>query len=217
MGKNRSGLAILAAAGAALLFLTGCGGPEDRETAAGGFELGYETGSAYRDAKGDGQKDYVLAEYNGFQVTSNMVEYNMEMDGLSGAGERYRDQIVEDILKGRMFYEEAVAQGYGATEEQIDLLIEGVEESYQIPSGKELLDGYLEGAGLTFEEYLETIRDQASEMLAKLNFSDAIMREYCQEKGIEYTGTNMPPEVTEAVEAQKDELYEKLKGQVIFY
>ncbi len=171
----------------------------------------------------DGEKgNGVVAEFGDFQVTAEMVENNRELDIRNaevqpGYKIRSEEEIIEDMLKGQMLYLEALEKGYAATQEQIDSLVEGVYTSYELPDGKKLIDGYLAESGLSYDEYVSKVRELAPYMLAKLNFSDAIMREYCEEHGIEYTGANMPREVTESVGKYKDELYELHKSEVKFY
>ena len=80
-----------------------------------------------------------------------------------------------------------------------------------------MIDDYLRGSGLTFDEYILLIEEQAPYILAKLNLSDAIMREYCEEHGLEYTGVNMHKEVSGAVLKYEDELYEKYSSEVQYF
>lgn len=48
-----------------------------------------------------------------------------------------------------------------------------------------MLDMFLIGAGITFDEYLQLLREDAPAVIAKQKLLDAVGMEYCDANGIE--------------------------------
>ena len=85
------------------------------------------------------------------------------------------------------------------------------------PEGKEGIDAYCASAGITYEEYVENLRDQAPRVLAKGKLKEAIAEEYCQSHGLTYDRLNTPQEALDAVEEYMSNLLELHKEEITYY
>ena len=89
--------------------------------------------------------------------------------------------------------------------------------AYAMPEGKEGIDAYCASAGITYEEYVENLRDQAPRVLAKGKLKEAIAEEYCQSHGLTYDRLNTPQEALDAVEEYMSNLLELHKEEITYY
>lgn len=104
------------------------------------------------------------------------------------------------------------------TEEEVEQYIqETVYAAYAMPEGKEGIDAYCASAGITYEEYVENLRDQAPRVLAKGKLKEAIAEEYCQSHGLTYDRLNTPQEALDAVEEYMSNLLELHKEEITYY
>ena len=134
-----------------------------------------------------------------------------------GTGSSDRE-IVDDILKNVILQEEAEQRGLMPTEEEVEqYLQETVYAAYAMPEGKEGIDAYCASAGITYEEYVENVRDQAPRVLAKGKLKEAIAEEYCQSHGLTYDRLNTPQEALDAVEEYMSNLLELHKEEITYY
>lgn len=187
----------------------------------------YQAGQIFRDANDTGgaglldNSGGIVAEYNGHKITAGMVDYYKKMNLIRNEedAQNYQTdrQVIEKIVESIVLLEEAERRGFGATEQEIEDLANATREAYALPEGKEYLDEYCAGAGITVEEYFAYVRDQAPRMLARQKLKNAIGQEYCAEHGLEYTKVNPPAEMTEAVENFIEELLEQHKDEIIYH
>ena len=174
----------------------------------GGMEMGAQYGEAHEDS----DSSQVLVSYKGESITQSMIDDKKALGDSRSDGE-----IMTQILIGMLLLEEAERRGLAATEAEIQEMVDMAKEAYTIPEGKELLDDYCTGAGITLEEYYELLRSQAPTIIAKQKLMDAIGQEYCQEKGIPFTKVNQPPEVQEAVDDYIAQLLETHQDEVEYF
>lgn len=125
---------------------------------------------------------------------------------------------MDDILKNVILQEEAEQRGLMPTEEEVEqYLQETVYAAYAMPEGKEGIDAYCASAGITYEEYVENLRDQAPRVLAKGKLKEAIAEESCQSHGLTYDRLNTPQEALDAVEEYMNNLLELHKEEITYY
>lgn len=82
---------------------------------------------------------------------------------------------------------------------------------------KESIDSYCASAGLTYEEYVQSVREQAPKTITKAKLEEAVAREYCDANGIEFDSMNPSQEVRDAVAAYKADLLERNRNQIHYY
>ncbi len=183
-----------------------------------------ELGSYYAEAvdQENSETDVVMAVYKEKTVTKSVVEYQRKaQEALAGKPEGTGSsdrEIVEDILKNVILQEEAEQRGLMPTEEEVEqYLQETVYAAYAMPEGKEGIDAYCASAGITYEEYVENLRDQAPRVLAKGKLKEAIAEESCQSHGLTYDRLNTPQEALDAVEEYMNNLLELHKEEITYY
>ena len=158
----------------------------------------------------------VVAKYNGEEILSSVVEYYKSLHNLGKTEEEYvtDTEIIHSIIENLMMVEEAQRQGCGATQTEIDNMVANTVRAYSIPEGKEMLDSYLKGVGITFDEYLEIVKEQAPRVIARQKLIDAVGRKYCEENGMEFTKVNPPAEMVAAQEAYIANLFDQNKHKI---
>lgn len=166
-----------------------------------------------------GEKGKVLAVYNGHEVTAAVVEYQHKMNSLLFELRNETDlEVVNRIITGIMLAEEAERLGIAATQEEIDAFIENMHSAYQHPDGKEMIDDYCEGAGLTVEEYFKITDEQVPGMIARNKLRNKYHQEYCEENGIDCPPGTTTLEIQAAVETRiKEELFDKYKHNIQYF
>lgn len=187
---------------------------------AGGGDVNFLMGRYYQAAKEDDSSE-VLATYKDQKVTRAMVTYQMNMNIMRSeqvAQEWDTDlKVVNNLIEGMILLEEAERLGLAATEEEVEAMVQSVKDSYELPEGKEILDAYCEGAGLTLEEYYEAVREQAPRTIARQKLRDAVGKAYCEEHGLEFTKVNPPEEMREAVDQYIADLFESQKQYIEYF
>ena len=183
-----------------------------------------ELGSYYEEGvdQENSETDVVMAVYKEKTVMKSVVEYQRKaQEALAGKPEGTGSsdrEIVDDILKNVILQEEAEQRGLMPTEEEVEqYLQETVYAAYAMPEGKEGIDAYCASAGITYEEYVENLRDQAPRVLAKGKLKEAIAEEYCQSHGLTYDRLNTPQEALDAVEEYMSNLLELHKEEITYY
>ena len=197
--------------------------------AAGGTAAAYsavrssrerQAGDFYRAAAENGS-DRVAATYKGQEILWSAVEYNQNMNIMRDeeTAKTYASDrdAVNRIIENMILLEEAEAQGLAATPEEIEDMVASVREAYAIPEGKEMLDEYCQGAGITVEEYFDLIREQAPGTIARQKLKDAVGEEYCREHGLEFTKINPPEGMLEAEEAYIAGLFASHQKDIVYY
>lgn len=162
----------------------------------------------------EGNEGSVAAVYNGQKIMMSSVEQQKETAG----EQRSNREIVDNIIKNMIMAEEAAKRGLTATKEEIDEFLDStVYASYKILEGKQEIDEYCASAGLTFEEYVETVREQAPRIIEKAKLERAVAQEYCQKHNIELDELNPPQEVRDAIEDFCTDLLEAHRDDITYY
>lgn len=173
------------------------------------------------DAGAQSAETAVVAEYHGKTLTREAVEYQKNMNFMRSekAAEAYDtdQEVIRRIVEKWILLEEAERLGLTATQEEIEAMIDGARKAYALPEGKEMLDAYCEGAGITIEEYYAILREQVPDTITRQKLLDEIGRQYCEENGLEFSKFNSPAEMVEAQEAYVAELYAQHKDEVVYY
>lgn len=185
----------------------------------------FQAGQFLKDALGNKenglQNTNVLAKYDGTPITADIVQHHKNMNILRSAeiaSEMDTDyEIIHKIIESMILLEEANRRGLSATESEIEAMVNGAIEAYSLPSGKEIIDPFLEGAGITFEEYLTMLREQAPRVIARQKLIDAVGKEYCEKNNLEFTKMNPPAALVAAQDAFIAELFEQNKHKIEYY
>ena len=169
----------------------------------------------------DANPPSVYAKYGDIIITADAIEYKRQLKNLlsNDAAEKHKTdfEIINRIIIDQMLFEEAERRGLLATKEEIEAMVNGAIKAYSLPQGKEIMDPYFEGAGITFEEYLAMLRAQAPRTIARQKVIDAVGREYCEAHGIEFTKMNPPAELVAAQEAFIQKLFEENKHKIEYF
>ena len=204
----------------AALLLSGCQGspaaqsPEDTPVEE-------SLGTYYQEAQDQTGDDPVLAVYKDQTVLRSVVDYQKQtqaaLAGVDPATLSDRE-VVDDLLKNALLLEEAEARGLTPTQEEIEqYLQETVYTAYALPEGKAQIDTYCASAGISLEEYVADLREQAPRFLARAKLKEAVMEEYCQAHGLPYDPMTPPQEAQAAVEAYRDQLLADHQGEITYY
>ena len=184
----------------------------------------YQIGQYWKDAiYGEktpaGQK--TLAKYDGIPITATSVEYNKNMNIMhdeESAADRDTDyEIINKIVESMILLEEAQRLGLSATEAEIEGMVSSAIKAYSLPQGKEMIDPFLEGAGITFEEYIVLLEEQAPRVIARQKLLDMVGRQYCEANGLEFTKLNPPEAMVAAQEDYVAKLFEKNKHKIEYF
>lgn len=163
----------------------------------------------------------VVAKYKDHNITSMVVEYQKNMNVLRGS-EAAKDydtdlEVINRIIENIIVTEEAARLGISATEEEIEAFVQSSIDAYSLPEGKEMMDAYCEGAGITIEEYFLILEEQAPSMISRQNLKDEIGKQYCIDNDLEFRKYNPPNGVIEAQEAYITALFEQHKDDIVYY
>ncbi len=167
------------------------------------------------------QDTTIIASYNGHNITANTVEYQRKMNMFRSeeAAKEYNTDIAvaNRIIESIILLEEAEKLGLTATDAEIEEMVANTTYAYSMPEGKELLDAYCKGAGITIDDYFELLREQAPRAIARQKLKDAVGKQYCEENGLTFTKVNPPEEMLRAQDAYIEELFEKHKKDIVYY
>lgn len=162
-----------------------------------------------------------IAQYNGQIITAATVEYYRKLNIIRDDEELENVdaeiKVINAIIQNMILLEEAELLGFTATDEEVEVMLQGTELAYSTPEGKEMLDAYLAGAEITFDDYLNMMREQMPRFISRQKLLDYIGRQYCEEHGIEFTKVNPPAEMIAAQDAYVEELFEKNKDKIEYF
>lgn len=164
--------------------------------------------------------EQLAAVYHEQAITKSAVELHRRtrmllLDETSDDDSDY--QIIQMIVESMILVEEAERLGLGATQEEINAMVEEQKRNYEIPEVKEYLDEYCLGAEITTEEYFAYIEQIAPSYISKQKLRDEIGRQYCEEHGLEFTEINPPQEMLDAIDAYIEDLFNSHKDEIIYY
>lgn len=163
----------------------------------------------------------ILATYSGTPITATVVEYHKKMNILKtddAVAEHDTDiEIINSIVRNMILFDEATRLGLIASNEEIDAMVNNTRNVYNHPDGKKMMDEYLQGAGLTLDEYLDNIREQAPRVIARQKLLDAYGKQYCQQNGLEFSKVNPPKEMVEAQDAYIQALFDANSSKIEYF
>lgn len=165
--------------------------------------------------------DNVLAKYRDCEVTAEAVEHHKRVkaliDGESGRGTVTDLEIINDILKNEMLYDEALSRGYSATEAEAEALVQNARSAYALPEGKAFVDDYCRMMDITVDAYFEQYRQQLHRQIVRQKLKNEIIRQYCQENDLEYQEGIATEEMLAAVDAYIEELFRQHQKEIRYY
>jgi len=159
-------------------------------------DIFYQAGQFFKEAQNDNDKaiQVILAKYDGNPITAATVRNCRNMNILrseDAAAEYDTDlDVINKIIENMILLEEAERRGLLATEDEIEMMINNTIKAYSLPDGKKMLDSFLEGAEITFEEYLTVIRTVAPSTIARQKVLNTVVQEYCEENGLNFKTMN---------------------------
>ncbi len=178
-------------------------------------------GEAYADwaASSDEARSDVIAVYGDYEITRARLDYEMAIAD-SYSGEEHASRLEERsvamaIITNIIITEEAEALGLGATQDEIEDMVEMTKAAYELPSGKALMDGYFESMGISADEYFELVREQAPGMIARQKLKNSVATAYREEHGLEFG--EQREAVQKAVQDYIDGLVSEHEDEIIFY
>lgn len=170
------------------------------------------------DKVNSGNAGKVLARYEDLEITEAEVEYQHRVTAMLYEPIYETDlETVNRIIRGQMITDEANRLGLTATQEEINTAMEASRSALDIPEGKEMIEDYCEGAGLTIEEYFDILEAQVPGTITRNKLKNQYAQEYCEENGLEYQQGVYNAVVDAAVEARLNELFEKNKHKIKYY
>ena len=183
----------------------------------------FRIGTSFRAAQADDAQAVsgAAATYGNYTVTWAMVDYQKAANATRDAqtadelsGDR---ALVDALLKGQLLLEDAQRRGLAATEEDVADMLAQTEQAYATQKGKAGIDEFCAGAGISYEDYLDILREQIPRMIARQKVRDAVGQDYCAEHDIEFTKVNQPQEMVDAVNAYIDGLLEAAQPEIVYY
>lgn len=188
-----------------------------------------QLGEYFQDAKGANSGTNAansgpvpLAEYQGEIVYQSDVEYHKKFNGVTVAATGQDlptsdEEVLRKILENIVLLHEAERLGLAATQAEIDEMVENARYAYTLPDGKEVLDQFCAGAGITIDEYFAYLEEQAPRSIARQKLLNAVGEEFCEQNGLTFTKVNPPKELVEAKEDYVDDLFEQAQDEIIYY
>lgn len=164
--------------------------------------------------------DNVAAEYHGREITASALELQRKtrMLLMDAPSDGYSDyELIHIIVEGMVMVEEAERLGLTVTQEEIDAMIQGQKDAYELPEFKAYLDDYCSNAEITLDEYYDMLAEIAPSYILKQKLRDEIGRQYCAENGLEFTKINPPQDMTDAIETYIEELFHEHKDEIVYY
>lgn len=182
--------------------------------------LGFLSGQ-FREKAQNSDLTQVAATYNNHEILLSVVRYQQEMNILR-TEEDAKDwdtdrEAIDRIVESIILLEEAERRGLTATEEEIESMVETARKAYEIPAGKEFLEEYCAGAGITIKEYYDLLRKEAPSVIARQKLRDDVGRAYCEEHGLKFTKVNPPADMLDAVDAYIRDLFSSQKQHIIYH
>lgn len=180
-----------------------------------------EPGQAIRSAS-NGEQEDLAAVYKEHVITMRMVE---DQRGTLAASFPEREdtiltdrEITDKILKKIMMQEEAQNRGLSVTEEDIEAFLDStVYASYETEEGRAIVDGYCEGAGLTFDEYVVSVREAAPSIILKAKLERSIAEGYCKENALVFDERNPSQEIRAMIQEEESSIFEAHKDEIRYY
>lgn len=170
----------------------------------------FELGKNYKETTAN-NSSVVVATYNGHEITQAMVDSEQKTFAISGESRQsvnLSDRVaIDNIIKRIMLVEEAENLGLAATDAEIEEMVDAVKAAYDIPEGKEIVDAYCAGAGISVESYFDIVRERAPRIIARQKLKDYVGQQFCAEHGIEFTKVNPPEEVLTAEQNYIEDLF----------
>ena len=168
------------------------------------------------------EKEDPVATDKDHTVTMNMIEYQRSttttLSQDTNAPALTDREIIDNILKNIMLEEEAKSRGIYVSEKDIEEFLDStVYASYEIEEGKVFIDEYCEGAGLTFDEYVASVREAAPSIILKARLEREIAETYCEENSLVFDELNPSQEIRDTIKEEENSIFEAHKDEIQYY
>ena len=180
----------------------------------------FGVGQARRDAAGG--SDEAVAYYKETAITRAAVDFEIKADAEREEAARYNQserEIIDRLLRGLVLLDEAKELGLEATDEEIAAFVEQQKQIYEdFPEGRQAVDDFCAGAGMTLEEHWAVLEEQAPHTLARGKVRQYIGQEACKKAGLEgKEGTDEYRAVAQAaIKEYEDALLERHAADISY-
>lgn len=163
-----------------------------------------------------------LAQYKDHVLTAGEVEYSKKAAELvNEALPAESDQAAIDrIITGCIILEEAEKLGMTATPEEVEENLTVLKKGHEdFPEVARRNEEYCESAGITLEEYWQTLEEQLPATIMRQKYRNRFDAEYCREHGYAQNALTdqQREEIKEAYEEHKKQLFEQHKDEIVYY
>ena len=168
---------------------------------------------ADKQLKNDPTKVDIVAYYKKDPITHADLDACKVVYANSTLADKSDASILKILLLNKVEVDEALAQGYTVTQDEIDTYVQFYQDQYQqYKDNADSINEYCEGAGITVDDYFQKIRDGAPIDLPTSKFERSFETQYVNDNP-DITGD---PDVAadNALQAYKEELYQKHIGDI---
>lgn len=176
-------------------------------------------GISIREQKDKSDDTKVVASFREYDFTERDINVRLAMNRATGGEMAEKDtteEVVEQLVIGKLMLDEAEKMGLTATDEEIASFISDQKEQYNsYPDLKKALDEYCAGAGITIEEHWAILEQSAPETVTRNKLTSALVEAYLADHPGEEPYNN--PELTAYLNDYKARLLDQYRDEIIYH
>lgn len=142
-------------------------------------------GISIREQKDKSDDTKVVASFREYDFTEKDINVRLAMNRATGGEMAEKDtteEVVEQLVIGKLMLDEAEKMGLTATEEEVERELSNLKEGYNsTPEAKEMIDEYCAGAGITLEEYWAEIEQSMPDLVSRGKLQNAMYEAFLAE------------------------------------
>ncbi|WP_105614024.1 SurA N-terminal domain-containing protein [Vallitalea okinawensis] len=148
-----------------------------------------ELGKKNKEITNNLNKDKVIAEVNGIKIMNSDLE--KQKNWYTAINREITDEeILEELISTKLLYSTAIEQGVKASDEEVqEIFIMNMDAIKNDPINYQIILDYIEGYGITEEEYWNLARKLYEESLIIRRYKDSIEAKFITTTGIAKTDT----------------------------
>ena len=160
----------------------------------------------------------VAAVCNGEELLMSRIESERKIAETMQTDAHETDfEIAQRLVINELMEIEAEKLGLGASKDEINSMVSNAKIAYELPDGKEYIDEFCAGAGISVEQYFKEVENNAESAILRQKLRDYYGMQYCELKGLTFTKVNPPIEMEEHIDSQLYLLLEKYDGIYTIY
>lgn len=160
------------------------------------------------------RREGVAARYREHEVSWTQVDRARALLSLLGEkGRRSDREIVDRFLQAYILGDEARAMGVTISESEIA----EAASRLPLPDGSQSAEDYLRSLSGSLEGSLDTLKLLLRGTLTRERLREALARDYCAERGLDFDPNRIPEEVSRAVGEKLDGLIEAHRGEIEYF